>query len=133
MSVTTQSPSLHVRAADGGYYVIPSDVLQQYRVSDRGGTEAQGSTGKTLLVDVGKEQFAVPEGVAAQYRAPQGSEDDLDRLITQAEQDQEGSEVSGYMMSVWGLAAYSACFYGAWAGGGDAVAAGDYCWAKYAG
>ena len=35
------------------------------------------------------------------------------------------------MRSIWDYGAYSVCFYAAWAGGGDAVAAGDYCHSQY--
>lgn len=31
----------------------------------------------------------------------------------------------------WNAVAYSACFYGCWAGGGDGVECGNYCEGKY--
>ena len=104
---------VYVKDRDGATIAIPPDVLEAFSLRGH------------VLVTLGNRSFAIPEAVLQHMIAVDEERDVVEEILSKQElPGQDGEEL-------WNLVPYTACFYGAWAGGGDAVAAGNYCESRY--
>lgn len=106
--------SVYVRGKDGSTYVISPEILEAFSLSGM------------LLITVGEKSYAIPQVVVEQQPVSADDRADVEDVLNKQElpNPDDGEEL-------WNLVPYTACFYGAWAGGGSAVAAGNYCEARY--
>ncbi|HWV23648.1 MAG TPA: hypothetical protein VNZ58_05625 [Thermomicrobiales bacterium] len=106
-----------VRGEDNTTYVINPEVLEAFSLE-----------GSVLLTIAGKH-YAIPKAVVELQPLGEGADASIDGMLD--EQEVPKPEDVARMTSVWNILPYTACFYGGWAGGGNAVAAADYCEARY--
>lgn len=105
--------SVFIKGRDGNTYVLTEELLEAFSL--------RGS----VLLTIGNRSFAIPEVVLKQQPIRDEDRDAVNDVLDKQElPGQDGEEL-------WNLVPYTACFYGAWAGGGSAVAAGDYCESRY--
>lgn len=105
--------TVFIRGRDGQTYVLSEELLDAFSL--------RGS----VLITIGNRSFAIPEVVLKQQPIRDEDRDAVNEVLDQQElPGQDGEEL-------WNLVPYSACFYGAWAGGASAIAAGDYCESRY--
>lgn len=112
-SATAESKRAFIKAKDGNTYVLSQELLDAFSLKDH------------VLVTIGNRSFAIPEVVLKQQPIEDENRDAINKVLDK--QELPGSDGE----ELWNLVPYTACFYGAWAGGGDAVAAGDYCESRY--
>ena len=109
-----QNTKVFVKGQDGRSYVLTPDILEAFSLSG------------CLLLTVGDKSYAIPRAVVEQQPVS-----DDDRPAVEEVLDKQDLPNQDNGKTVWNLVPYAACFWGAWPGGGDAVAAANYCEAKY--
>lgn len=102
--------SVYVKGQDGNTYVLSPEILEAFTLRD------------TVVITAGEKRYAIPRVVVQQQPVKDEERDAIETVLDKQELpgSEDGEEIYRYL-------GYTACFYGAWAGGGDAVAAGDYC------
>lgn len=104
---------VYTKGRDGSTYAIPPEVLEAFSLRGH------------VVVTIGNRSFAIPEVVLEQMPVADEDRDTVEDILSKQELPSQNGE------ELWNLVPYTACFYGAWAGGGDAVAASTYCEGKY--
>jgi hypothetical protein len=103
--------SVYVKGQDGNTYVLSPEILEAFSLRD------------TVVITAGDKRYAIPRIVVQQQPIKDEDRESIEAVLDKQElpgASEDGEEIYRYL-------GYTACFYGAWAGGGDAVAAGDYC------
>lgn len=111
-----EEPHVFVRGEDGKTYVIRPEVLKAFLLND------------VVMLTVAGKQYAIPKAVVELEPLSADANPGIDEALDKQELPEEKHTM---MSSPWNILPYTGCFYGAWAGGGDAVAAADYCEARY--
>lgn len=104
---------VYVKGRDGSTIAIRPEILEAFSLRGH------------VLVTLGNRSFAIPEAVLELMTVVDEEREAVEDILSKQElPGQDGEEL-------WNLVPYTACFYGAWAGGGDAVAAANYCEGRY--
>jgi hypothetical protein len=102
--------TVYVKGQDGNTYVLSPEILEAFSLRD------------AVVITAGDKRYAIPRIVVQQQPVKDEERAAIEAVLDKQELpgSEDGEEIYRYL-------GYTACFYGAWAGGGDAVAAGDYC------
>jgi hypothetical protein len=103
--------SVYVKGQDGNTYVLSPEILEAFSLRD------------AVVITAGDKRYAIPRIVVQQQPVKDEERAAIEAVLDKQElpgASEDGEEAFRYL-------GYTACFFGAWAGGGSAIEASGYC------